>query len=205
MADTETKEPPYVRYLGGESGHRSFFGGTASRPRIIALTIFIGGGMIAVAFGGKLPALIIAAVGVAVTMLVTANTHRGTILQRRTKRARWKSRQRLGTDTFVPFDDVEWDRLQEQAGHGSKTEQAETAKLIGQMRANPDGSDGMGWLQYSSKTPGIAWHAPIGQRPYLSVAFSVSGQIRGMDPREPSPGPRPGGAGSSRGGRRRRH
>ena len=181
MSDTETKEPPYVRYLGGEAGHRSFFGGTASRPRIIALTAFIGGGMIGVAFGGGLPVLFIAAAGVGVTMLVTATTHRGTILQRRTKRARWRSRQRLGTDTFVPFDDVEWDRLQKQATTATKKEQAETTKLIGQMRANPDGSDGMGWLQFNSNQPGIAWHAPVGQRPYLSVAFAVSGQIRGME------------------------
>ena len=182
MSDTETKDPPYVRYLGGESGHRSFFGGTASRPRIIALVIFIGGGMAGVAFGGGLPVLFIAAAGVGITMLVTASTHRGTILQRRQKRARWRSRQRLGTDKFVPFDDEEWDRLQKQAAAAaSKKEQADITRLIGQMRANPDGSDGMGWLQYSSKTPGIAWHAPVGQQPYLSVAFAVSGQIRGME------------------------
>ena len=201
MSDTETKEPP-VRPLPGRGGgtpvvlrrHRL-------RPRIIALTVFIGGGMIGVAFGGGLPVLFIAAAGVGVTMLVTATTHRGTILQRRTKRARWKSRQRLGTDTFVPFDDAEWDRLQKQAATATKKEQAETAKLIGQMRANPDGSDGMGWLQYSSKTarhrlarPSRAAAVPVGRVRGLG-SDSRHGDGRGSHPCRGRVGPVPGTAG----------
>lgn len=181
MSDTETKEPPYVRYLGGESGHRSFFGGTASRGRIVAMSVFIAGGMLGLILGGGITVLVIAAAGVGATMIVTASTHRGTILQRRTKRARWRSRQRLGTDSFTPFDEAAWDLLQERARLGSRRERAETARLIAAMRSNPDGADGMGWLQYGAKTPGIAWHAPVGQQAYLSVAFSVSGQIRGME------------------------
>ncbi len=37
---TETQTRATVRYLGGETGHRSFFGGTHSRSRIILLGVF---------------------------------------------------------------------------------------------------------------------------------------------------------------------
>ncbi len=170
-----------IRYLGGESGHRSFFGGTSSKGRTTGLAIFVVGGVVGMAFTGELWVLLIAAVGAGTTMLVTARTHRGTIVQRRAKRSRWRSRQRLGTDVYTPYDDEEWGRLQEIVATGTKKDKAAAAQLLTQMRANPDGADGMGWLQYASNVPGIAWHAPVGQQPYLSVAFSVSGQLRGME------------------------
>ncbi|MBC7589977.1 MAG: hypothetical protein H7226_02885 [Salinibacterium sp.] len=43
---TETVTPAVVRYLGGESGHRSFFGGTHSRTRIVFLSLFVVAGMV---------------------------------------------------------------------------------------------------------------------------------------------------------------
>jgi hypothetical protein len=178
---SDVNEPAYVRYLGGESGHRSFFGGTASRPRIIFLSIFIAGGMIGMVIGGGIPVLAVAAAGVGITLLVTARTHRGSILQRRTKRSRWRSRNRLGTDEYVPFEVGAWDQLQTTIQRGSKKEKRAAAREAVKMRANPDGADGLGWLQYGSNQPGIAWHAPIGEAPYLSVAFAVSGQIRGLE------------------------
>lgn len=177
---SNTKETA-IRYLGGEAGHRSFFGGTSSTGRTIGLAVSIVGGIIGMALTSSLVVLLIAAGGAGVTMLVTARTHRGTIIQRRAKRSRWRSRQRLGTDVFTPYDDEEWGRLQQLATLGTKTEQAAVSRALAQMRANPDGADGMGWLQYAANLPGIAWHAPIGQQPYLSVAFSVSGQLRGME------------------------
>ena len=170
-----------IRYLGGESGHRSFFGGTSSKGRTTGLAIFVVGGVVGMAFTGSLWVLLVAAVGAGITMLVTARTHRGTIVQRRAKRSRWRSRQRLGTDVYTPYNDEEWGRLQEIVATGAKKDKAAAAQLLTQMRANPDGADGMGWLQYASNVPGIAWHAPVGQQPYLSVAFSVSGQLRGME------------------------
>jgi hypothetical protein len=48
------------------------------------------------------------------------------------------------------------------------------------MRALPDGADGMGWLQMGHREPGIQWHAPLGQRPYLAVVFQVTGQLNGV-------------------------
>lgn len=170
-----------VRYLGGESGHRSFFGGTASKGRVAGLAVFIIGGIVGMALTSSLWVLLTALAGVGVTLLVTARTHRGTILQRRAKRSRWKARQRLGTHVYTPYDDEEWERLEQLAKAGTKKDKATAASAMAQMRANPDGADGMGWLQYAANTPGIAWHAPVGQQPYLSVAFSVSGQLRGME------------------------
>jgi len=171
----------YVRYLGGETGHRGFFGGTASKTRVVLLAVFIVGGMVGMVTGLGLPALIVAVVGVGITMLTTARTHRGTVLERRRKRARARARRRLGTDEFVPYEVGAWDQLQEAINQGTKTEKRAAERAAVKMRANPDGADGMGWLQYAANMPGIAWHAPIGEQPYLSVAFSVSGQLRGME------------------------
>ena len=39
----------------------------------------------------------------------------------------------------------------------------------------------MGWLQFGRGEPGIAWHAPVGEQPYLSVTFMVAGQLRGIE------------------------
>jgi hypothetical protein len=177
VSDTQS----HIRFLGGESGHRGFFGGTASKTRMILLTAFIGGGMVGMVIGAGLPALIVAVSGVGITMLTTARTHRGTVLERRRKRARARARRRLGTDEFVPYEVGAWDQLQEAILRGSKEEKPAAERAAVKMRANPDGADGMGWLQYASNMPGIAWHAPIGEEPYLSVAFSVSGQLRGME------------------------
>lgn len=171
----------YVRHLGGETGHRGFFGGTTSNTRVFLLAVFIGGGMVGMVMGLGLPALLVAVAGVGITMLTTARTHRGTVLERRRKRARARARRRLGTDEFLPYEVGAWDQLQEAINQGTKTEKRAAERAALKMRANPDGADGMGWLQYASNMPGIAWHAPIGEQPYLSVAFSVSGQLRGME------------------------
>ncbi|KGJ79281.1 hypothetical protein GY21_05670 [Cryobacterium roopkundense] len=178
MSDTRAA---YLRYLGGESGHRGFFGGTASKTRVMLLGFFIVGGMVGMVLGLGLPALVAAVAGVGITMLATARTHRGTVLERRRKRARWRARKRLGTDEFVPYEVGAWDQLQEAITRGTKDEKRSAEGLALRMRANPDGADGMGWLQYGANVPGIAWHAPVGEQPYLSVAFSVSGQLRGME------------------------
>ena len=178
MSDTTTA---YLRYLGGESGHRGFFGGTTSKTRVVLLGFFIVGGMVGMVLGLGVPVLVVAVVGVGITMLATARTHRGTVLERRRKRARWRARKRLGTDKFVPYEVGAWDQLQEAITRGTTKEKRLAERQAQMMRANPDGADGMGWLQYGSNIPGIAWHASIGELPYLSVAFSVSGQLRGME------------------------
>jgi hypothetical protein len=185
MTITQTRS--VVRYLGGESGHRSFFGGTHSKTRIVLLALFVVGGMIGTVLIGW-PGLLIGLAGVGITFLVTAKTHRGSIVDRRTRRNRWKNRVATGTDAFVPYEVGAWDQLQEAIADAQKMKgkQGRRAQWRAQraaiaMRANPDGADGMGWLQMGRGEPGIAWHAPVGETPYLSVAFTVTGQLRGIE------------------------
>lgn len=180
MSDVQ-EQRTHLRWVGGEAGHRSFFGGTHSKTRITGIAIFIVGGMLGMILGGGLPLLAVALVGIGLTMLVTQRTHNGTIQERRRKRSRWAARKRLGTNVFVPYNVAGWDQIQSAASSADKAERRAAEITARQMRANPDGSDGMGWLQYGSNMPGIAWHAPLGEQPYLSVAFSVSGQLRGME------------------------
>jgi hypothetical protein len=185
MTDTRTRAT--VRYLGGETGHRSFFGGTHSRTRIALIGLFIAVGMVLTPLIGW-PGLVIGIVGCGVTFLVTARTHRGSIAERRARRSRWSNRVRRGIDAFEPFDVASWDQA-EQALHdahssprrGRRQRVWEAQRALTAIRSNPDGSDGMGWLQHGRGEPGIAWHAPTGETAYLSVTFVVTGQLRGIE------------------------
>ena len=184
---TDTPTRAIVRYLGGESGHRSFFGGTHSRARVILLVLFVIAGMILTPLVGW-PGLAIAAAGAGITLLVTARTYRGSILDRRRKRSRWVARLRAGTDRFNPYNVAQWDQLTQAQADASKTRgangreaRAALSRDIIAMRAQPDGADGMGWLRHGRGQAGIAWHAPIGEQHYLSVTFAVTGQLRGIE------------------------
>lgn len=184
---TETQTRATVRYLGGETGHRSFFGGTHSKARIALLAVFILAGLILTPIIGW-PGLAIAAAGAGLTLLVTARTHRGTIMERSTRRSRWKERVATGVDAFVPYDVASWDQAEEALrdahqlrGRRKKDAVWEAQRVLTSMRANPDGADGMGWLQHGRGEPGIGWHAPTGEAQYLSVTFVVTGQLRGIE------------------------
>lgn len=171
----------YLRYIGGEAGHRNMFGGDyRTNVRMGLIGLFVIGGMIGVILF-QWVGFLIALPGVIVTLILTANTHRGSRLDRMRARSRWNARKRLGTDQYEPYDVARWDQLQAAATNGTRAERAEAKRLMGRVRANPDGADGMGWLQYGSNQPGIAWHQPLGEESYLSVAFAVSGQLRGME------------------------
>lgn len=176
MSDPEV----LVRHLGGEAGHRAFFGGTASRTRTLLLGICVLGLLVATPLIGW-PGVVLPTVAAGVVLLVTARTYRGSLLERRRARARWASRQRDGSVRFLPYDDAEWDQLHAALRHARRGERPAIRETISAMRGNPDGADGMGWLQLGPGEPGIAWHHPTGEAPYLSVAFSVSGQLRGVE------------------------
>lgn len=169
------------RQLGGEAGHRSFFGGVQSRGRIIGLgSAFVLGLVLTPLMGW--PAIAIAATIAGVTMLLTARTHRGTIADRARARRRWRMRRTDGTDIFVPYSVATWDQALEAHAQAERRRERKAAALdLAAIRANPDGADGLGWLESAIGAPGIAWHAPIGEQPYLSVAFAMEGQHRGID------------------------
>lgn len=171
------------RQLGGEAGHRSFFGGTHKGPRNILLAL-CGVGLIAGTpfFGAT--AVIVAVIAAGIILLITARTHRGSILDRHTGRKRWKDRRSNGTDRYEPFDVARWDQLSQLSQDKTvpKQERWAAARELAAMHTMPDGADGMGWLQMGRREPGIAWHAPLGEKPYLSVVFTVTGQLRGAEP-----------------------
>ena len=110
MTDTRTRAT--VRYLGGETGHRSFFGGTHSRTRIALIALFIVAGMILTPLIGW-PGMLIGITGCGVTFLATTKTHRGSMIERRIRRTRWKSRVQAGTDAFEPFEVGAWDQAEQ--------------------------------------------------------------------------------------------
>lgn len=179
---TDTIQPrALVRWLGGESGHRSFFGGTHSKTRVVLLALFIGSGMVLTPLWGW-PGLVIGLIGTVVTLVVTARTYRGSIIDRRRRRKRWATRIKLGTDAFVPYETGAWDQAQQTLtdARGRKAKW-EAKRELAAIRSNPDGADGMGWLSAGRRSPGIAWHAPMGEQQYLSVAFAVDGQMRGIE------------------------
>lgn len=179
MTDTDARG--VVRHLGGEAGHRSFFGGQHSRSRVIALGIAFATGIVLTPLIGW-PGLLLGGATAGVTLLVTARTHRGSVMERRRRRQRWSDRTRRGTDAFLPFEAVAWeeatDRLAEARGRRARWE---AERDLATIRSMPDGADGMGWLQMGVGQPGIAWHAPVGEAPYLSVVFEVSGQLHGIE------------------------
>jgi hypothetical protein len=182
---TETRA--VVRYLGGETGHRSFFGGTHSRTRVAMLALFIALGIVLTPLIGW-PGLAVGAVGCAVTLVVTASTHRGSVVERRRKTRRWRDRGRAGSRDFAPYTDDAWREAREELAaarrgplRGRRAATARARTRLSALRVHPDGADGMGWLQHARGTPGIAWHAPAGEENYLSVTFSVSGQLRGIE------------------------
>ena len=185
MTEIQTSAP--VRYLGGETGHRSFFGGTHSRARVLLLGMFIVSGLILTPLIGW-PGLVLGVVGSGATFLVTARTHRGTIMERHIRRSRWKQRVSSGVDAFVPYEVAAWDQAEKTLrdasalrGRAKRDAVWQAQRGLNSLRSNPDGSDGMGWLQHGRGEPGIAWHAASGESPYLSVTFVVTGQLRGIE------------------------
>lgn len=184
MSENEQERGVFI--LGGEGAHRGFWG-TKNKSRGWGTVLIIAVGMVFTPSLGWI-AIIAAAVGVGVLVLLTSGTHNGSILERRRRRRRHQDAQRGHADEFTPYDAdraallttaiAQTRKSKEKADRSAR---AEWARELAAMRANPDGCDGMGWLQSGRGVPGIAWHGPVGEEPYLSVAFSVSGQLRGME------------------------
>lgn len=178
----------YEAFIAGEAAKRGLFGGTTGkvRPALLAVVLLISAFLLV--SGAGLWGIVVALFGSVGALLVTQRTDRGSILERRTKAVRWKDRQRRGVVRFEPYDQAQWDQLRAELRDLAKAKGAEAQQRRGElqarltaMRANPDGADGMGWLQSVDGEPGIAWHAPAGEEPYLSVVFEVTGQLAGVE------------------------
>ena len=166
-----------TRVLGGEAGRRGFFGGSHGKARTRGLiAVAIVGAVLTIALGGV--GLVVTVLVAAAVYLATMRTHRGSVLGRWQARRRWKERLRTGTVDFAPVATRPADF--EPAG-GSGKRPAAAGPAWAAYRDWPDGAEGMHWLARDPGEPGVLWHAPTGEPAYLSVAFRVDGQIRGVE------------------------
>ncbi|GAB7190763.1 hypothetical protein NUM3379_14700 [Kineococcus sp. NUM-3379] len=166
-----------TRVLGGEHGRRGFFGGTRNRPRTIGLVLVGALGAVAI-LTLQLPGLVATVLAAAVVHAATVRTHRGSPLARWQSRRRWRERERLGTVDFRPVATRPGDL---DPGAATRQERARAQREWNSYRDWPDGAEGMHWLQRERGRPGIAWHTPTGEDAWLSVVFSVEGQVRGIE------------------------
>ncbi|MEA5456958.1 SCO6880 family protein [Sinomonas sp. JGH33] len=168
-----------TRFIGGESAHRSFWGGRSSKSQTRALLVCAGVTVVWMMFGGGAIALTAGVLASLVVIVGNLSTHRGSVLERREKRSRWRRRRKAGWDRFVPYTPETWAAAQAEAAaaNGKRT----AARVLAAVRSRPDGADGMGWLDSRTGHPGVAWHSPEGEQAYLSVAFELDGQLRGAE------------------------
>lgn len=167
------------RHIGGESQGRSFFGGKRNKPRSVGLgTVFLLGCGATMVWQG--PGLLVTLLAAALVWVATLNTHFGSPWKRIEDKRRWKRAVKAGLDTFVPVErrPVE---LEERWANATRREQGQLKREWMRYRDWPDGAEGMNWLQAEPRKPGIIWHTPRGQQPYLSVCFPVGGQIEGLE------------------------
>lgn len=163
--------------LGGESGSRGFLGGRMSKSRKWALGVAGAISIVAVMFL-QIPGAVIAVLLLSAAAIGTGGQN--SLWMKHVARSRIRQHAKAGTDAYRPFDAGEWERLSQITG---RAERAGAARSMAAMRQMPSGADGMGWLDMFPGRPGIAWHNPVGESPYLSVVFSVTGQLRGIQSR----------------------
>ncbi len=171
------------RQLGGEAGHRSFFGGSGKGPRNILLALCGVGLVVGAPFFGA-PAVVVAVIAALLVFLVTARTHRGSILDRANVgcagRDRAPRRHRplhaVRRRTVGPADPAQ-----------ARTRRGKEDPVDGRTRAcgDADHAGRCGRNGMASDGPARAGNRlarPDGEKPYLSVVFTVTGQLRGAEP-----------------------
>lgn len=172
-----------TRNIGGEAGRRGFFGGTSNKTRTVALVIVgVVGAFLTVYTQG--PGLLATIAAAGLVWVLTLRTHRGSLFLRLTNARRWRERQRLGIVSFAPIarHPLGWYETPSVSGEGklSRKERKAQEREERRYRETPDGVDGFHWLQHQDGLPGIAWHVPAGEDAWLSVCFSVDGQVQGI-------------------------
>ncbi|WP_340541010.1 hypothetical protein [Nocardioides sp. GXZ039] len=167
------------RYLGGEAGHRSLWGGVSTRKaRNVGLAIVGAATVIVVPLVGY-PGLALCLISAAAVYVFTTETHRGTPWERWMLRREWRAREAAGLNRFRPVDR----RPPELHAAFLASKGRARASVAGEWntyRDWPDGAEGMRWLLRKPHVPGIAWHAPTGEDAWLSVVFPLGGQISGI-------------------------
>jgi hypothetical protein len=164
--------------LGGDTRSRGMFSGRRSRKVMIArygtcavvLVLLVLLQVVGLLLGAALLALV---------FMVTADTGGGRSISHWVQdKRRWRYRVRGGFTEFVPVD-LRPDDRDPTAGE-TKAERRESQREWNAFRDWPDGATNLYWLESSSGTPAVAYHAPAGVTPYLSMAFSVDGPVQGL-------------------------
>ena len=91
-----------TRNLGGEAGARGLFGGSVNRPRAAGLVVIFVVGLFLTLYG-HLPGLLVSLAGGGVVVLLTAQTHHGSVWNRFQRRLWWRERVRRGLLDFRPL------------------------------------------------------------------------------------------------------
>lgn len=157
---------PMQRRLGGEGGRRGLFGGQISQRRAVLL----GGAALTACIlvtQFYLWGLAAGAVLMAATWLLTTETHRGSWWERKGQRRQFDRKQRSGAWRFRPLSTFPVPMEASAADRGA-------------YRACPDGAEGFVWLQQGQGLPGIGYHSPIGERPWMTVVWQADGALRGL-------------------------
>lgn len=168
-----------ARILGGEAQDRTLLG-QQSRPRLVALAVVVVGPILWAGLTQSFWPLLIIIPGLPGAIIVTQETHRGTMLSRWVARRRWKSRVSAGHDRYVPYSDAAWeDARAADAAARTRAERKAAARTMTRLRTMPDGAAGLGWLRSTRREPGIAWQSYDGGDAVLTVVFEVGGQNQG--------------------------
>lgn len=168
-----------TRTLGGESSARGLLGGSVNRPRSAGLAgVFVIG--LVVTLYGRLLGLLISLAAAGLVIVITSRTHNGSVWSRVQRYLWWRERTKRGLRDFHPITEraehLDLDRVRR-----GKT-RARATRERNAHRDFPDAAPMMYWLQTDPDKPGIAWHFPPGEAAYLTVAFHLTGAVRGIEP-----------------------
>jgi hypothetical protein len=164
-----------TRTLGGESSARGLLGGSVNRSRGLGLGIVFVAGLFLTLYGHLFGLLVTFTAG-ALVVIGTSRTHNGSVWARVQRRLWWRERQRRGLRDFRPLTGQQ--DPPPPAGSGGRAQARREQNL---WRDFPDAAPMMYWLQTEADRPGVAWHFPPGETAYLSVAFHLSGAVRGIE------------------------
>lgn len=166
-----------VSVIGGETASRGLLGVTGDRRRTYALAGVGAGAAVTMALVDATVGLVGGVLAALVVLFVTMSTPAGSPVDRWRAKRRWKRRVASHTHLFVPLHLV-GEQAYLDALAGPKAQRAARAHPIREL---PDGVDGLRWLRSTPRTAGIAWHAPMAEDGYLTVAWSVAGQVAGIE------------------------
>ncbi|MBO3146361.1 hypothetical protein GZ176_11775 [Dermatophilus congolensis] len=153
-------------FLGGEKGHRGFFGVKNSlKLKWLIVWLFF---FCVLTISLKLIGIILAAFLLLALYVLTASVGRGNRITLWRSKYSWKKRYKKGLTSFRPV---------QRKPEGVELRPDELAAY----RDWPEGAEGMYWLQETPQDPGIQWHYPAEEPPYLAVVWRVSGAIAGLE------------------------